>query len=41
MLSHRDILTTLEMLKSENLDVRTVTLGISLLDCASNDLDEY
>ncbi|MBW1998319.1 MAG: PFL family protein [Deltaproteobacteria bacterium] len=41
MLSHRDVLTTLEMLRSENLDLRTVTLGISLLDCASNDLDEY
>jgi len=41
MLSHRDILSTLEMLKNENLDVRTVTLGISLLDCASDDFDEY
>jgi len=33
MLSSDEILNTIEMLKSENLDVRTVTLGISLRDC--------
>ncbi|MDD4072548.1 MAG: PFL family protein [Desulfobacterales bacterium] len=38
MLSDRDILSVLEMLKNEHLDVRTVTLGVSLLDCASHDL---
>jgi uncharacterized protein (UPF0210 family) len=37
MLSDREVLSTLEMLKSEHLDVRTVTLGISLFDCASHD----
>ncbi len=37
MLTEREIIRTLEMLKSENLDVRTVTLGISLFDCASHD----
>ena len=37
MLSDREVLSTLEMLKNEHLDVRTVTLGISLLDCASHD----
>lgn len=37
MLSHREVLATLEMLKNEHLDVRTVTLGISLFDCASDD----
>jgi hypothetical protein len=36
MLSDREVLSTLEMLKSEHLDVRTVTLGISLFDCASD-----
>jgi uncharacterized protein (UPF0210 family) len=36
MLSDREILSTLEMLQNEHLDVRTVTLGISLLDCASH-----
>jgi uncharacterized protein (UPF0210 family) len=40
MLTHREILSTLEMLKSENLDVRTVTLGINLLDCASHNLEK-
>jgi hypothetical protein len=32
-----EVLSTLEMLKNEHLDVRTVTLGISLLDCASDE----
>jgi len=39
MLTENEIISTVEMLKSEHLDVRTVTLGISLLDCASHDLD--
>ena len=34
MLSSEEIIRTVEMLKSENLDVRTVTLGVSLRDCA-------
>ena len=37
MLTCREILSTLEMVKNENLDVRTVTLGINLLDCAGGD----
>jgi glycine cleavage system transcriptional repressor len=37
MLTEREILSTLEMLRSENLDVRTVTLGVSLFDCSSDD----
>ncbi|MDX1707041.1 MAG: PFL family protein [Desulfobacterales bacterium] len=40
MLTQREILSTLEMLKNENLDVRTVTLGINLLDCASHNLEK-
>lgn len=36
MLSSEDIIRTIEMLKNENLDVRTVTLGISLRDCVSS-----
>lgn len=39
MLTDREILGTLEMLRSEHLDVRTVTLGVSLIDCASHDLE--
>ena len=27
------------MIEKENLDVRTITLGISLLDCIDSDLD--
>jgi hypothetical protein len=38
MLTQREIISTLEMLRNENLDVRTVTLGINLLDCAGGDL---
>ncbi len=41
MLNDREILATLEMLQNENLDVRTVTMGVSLLDCASHDLDIF
>ncbi len=41
MLTDREILSTLEMLKNEHLDVRTVTLGISLLDCASHEVDTF
>ena len=31
MLTQREILSTLEMLRNEHLDVRTVTLGINLI----------
>lgn len=41
MLSEREITSTLNMLRNEHLDVRTVTLGISLFDCASHDLDLF
>lgn len=37
MLTEREILSTLEMVRSENLDVRTITLGLNLFDCASHD----
>ena len=40
MLTDREIISTLEMLENENLDVRTVTLGINLLDCAGDDLEK-
>ena len=41
MFSEREILSVVEMLKNENLDVRTVTLGLNLLDCASDDIDRF
>ncbi len=34
MLNKNEILQTIKMISDENLDVRTVTMGISLLDCA-------
>ena len=37
MINTKDILETINMVKEENLDIRTVTMGISLLDCASDD----
>ena len=35
-----EILETLRMIHDENLDVRTVTMGISLLDCIDTDADK-
>ena len=40
MLDIREVLETNEMIEKENLDVRTITLGISLLDCIDSDLDK-
>ncbi len=37
MLNTRDILETVRMIREENLDIRTVTMGISLFDCISDD----
>ncbi len=38
MLNTSDILETVHMIREENLDVRTVTVGISLFDCVSDDV---
>lgn len=40
MLETRDILETINMIDNENLDVRTITMGISLLDCMNDDIDK-
>ena len=37
MLNTGDILETIKMIREENLDIRTVTMGISLFDCISDD----
>ena len=37
MFNTGDILETIEMFTQDNLDVRTVTMGISLLDCIDPD----
>lgn len=40
MLETKDILETIGMIQDENLDIRTVTMGISLLDCIDSDIDK-
>ncbi len=39
MLEMNNILETINMIREENLDIRTVTMGISLYDCVSEDAD--
>lgn len=39
LLNMNDILETINMIRNENLDVRTITMGISLYDCVSDDVD--
>ena len=38
MLNQKDILQTLDMIDKRHLDIRTITMGISLLDCADPDI---
>ena len=39
MINQREVTETIDMITRENLDVRTITLGISLLDCIDSDLE--
>ena len=39
MLNSKDILETILMIQDEHLDVRTITMGISLLDCCDSNID--
>ena len=39
MITRFEVNETNKMIEHDNLDVRTITLGISLLDCCDNDLD--
>lgn len=39
MISANDILETITMIREEHLDIRTVTMGISLLECCHSDID--
>lgn len=41
MFSEKEVLSTFEMVKNEHLDVRTVTLGVSIFDCASSSLSTF
>ena len=38
MLNIHDIMETITMIQEENLDIRTITMGMSLLDCADSDI---
>ena len=37
----KEILETIKMVSNENLDIRTVTMGISLRDCCNPDIDAF
>ena len=39
MLSSKEILDTISMIDQQHLDIRTITMGISLLDCADPDAE--
>ena len=39
MLTIDNIMETVNMIQNENLDIRTITMGISLIDCADSDID--
>ena len=38
MLNYNEILATQDMIDKRHLDIRTITMGISLLDCCDPDL---
>lgn len=40
MINTTDILETINMIDHENLDIRTITMGISLLDCSDSDINK-
>ncbi|MBQ8563313.1 MAG: PFL family protein [Firmicutes bacterium] len=40
MINLNDILETINMIHDENQDIRTITMGISLLDCCDSDIDK-
>ncbi len=41
MIHYDDVFETKSMIKYQNLDVRTLTMGISLLDCADSNIDKF
>lgn len=40
MINTQEILETIKMIDDEHLDIRTITMGISLLDCADSSVDK-
>ena len=39
MINMKDIMETVQMIEEEHLDIRTITMGISLLSCCDSDID--
>ena len=39
MINLNDIMETITMIQEDNLDIRTITMGVSLLDCADSDIN--
>lgn len=39
-ISNEEIKETIHMIQAENLDIRTITMGISLRDCADSDVQK-
>ena len=39
LMNSGDILQTIQMIDQQHLDVRTITMGLSLLDCCGTDMD--
>ena len=40
MINYNEIMETIKMISEENLDIRTITMGISLLDCIDSDINK-
>jgi len=40
MINQKDILSTIQMIQQQHLDIRTVTMGISLLTCCDEDINK-
>ena len=40
MINEKEFLETIKMIDEEHLDIRTITMGISLLDCMDSDIDK-
>ena len=40
MMNMKDIMETITMIQDDHLDIRTITMGISLLDCCDTDIDK-
>ena len=40
MINNNEILETIQMIQEQNLDVRTITMGISLIDCMDTDINK-